>query len=298
MKKLLLSIASAAMAATLLASCSEESDNNENVEPQELTSQTISWTVNGVKLVGTSLGVEAGEYLTFSDLSQGATSHEWLVTTGENTGVYFLKGDFANSTETDAESKYDAYINSELTYSCTETDISLYFKTIGSNTIVLRNTYATEVTANYEDTSTGERFEIYSTLNDNGEYVLEIPIYITINNNATIAWSVSSDDAFTKNSSTDYSTTVGSALTFTDNSLWNTDHEWFISDDVELTSGTLDDDSITVSFPTSGSHTITLHNIYISSVTSMLDGAAYSTSRNTSTWHYYFRQDITVDVSL
>ncbi|WP_366184018.1 hypothetical protein [Flavobacterium ovatum] len=89
--------------------------------------------------------IVAGKAISIYDLSQGALTHEWKISTGAS----FLLPGFKNASGTTGTvNDLTPYIDASKGLSTTDTTVFILFPTVGDYTITLRNTFKEKVTYN------------------------------------------------------------------------------------------------------------------------------------------------------
>ncbi len=119
-----------------------------------------------------------GDFLSFIDVSQGASSHEWIIP--EDCGIYFLCDDYIRYDEDDPDTTLDETYYGDLeamvtgeAKSTTDKKIHCYFTEPGDYEIILRNTYDKCVSWVRSNQNWNKLDEVcYSVLED-GVYVAE-----------------------------------------------------------------------------------------------------------------------------
>ncbi len=105
----------------------------------------VTWYASTPLKVNAAVSIAAGKAISIYDLSQGALTHEWKISTGAS----FLKAGFNNgSGTTGVIPNLTPYIDASKGLSTTDTTVFILFPTAGNYTITLHNTFKDQVTYN------------------------------------------------------------------------------------------------------------------------------------------------------
>ncbi len=138
----------------------------------------VTWAIN--QTYGTSTDRNAGEFLSFIDLSVNATSHTWTIEEGNA----FLKKGF-----TDKDS-LPLFIDPTMGLSTEKIQVNILFNNPGLNKVRLRNTFKEKVTWNGSKPITA----VY----ENGEWVVDTCLEVYVYAKIKPALKVYKDEALTK----------------------------------------------------------------------------------------------------
>jgi hypothetical protein len=104
----------------------------------------VTWYASTPLKVNAPAQIAAGKAISIYDLSQGALTHEWKISTGAS----FLLPGFKNATPVGTVNDLTPFIDTSKGLSTTDSTVFILFPTAGSYTITLRNTFKEKVTYN------------------------------------------------------------------------------------------------------------------------------------------------------
>ncbi|MCL7762937.1 hypothetical protein MPF19_05865 [Polaribacter sp. Z014] len=225
-----------------LLSCEEDSYKGYTA-PDDLSD--VSWLIGldpNRPNIDAKFKVNVDTYISFFDLSQGTTSHEWILEEGDN----FLKEGFTSS---DTLSKF---INESVSLSSSASKAHVLFGKSGLTKIRLRNKFAEKVTPNVSEDRAA--YVVVNSSTEGDEHVMDVEFLFDVYGNILPAFSVLKDGAEVLNVTEtdipdikDESTwpvievEAATGLTFVDKSTTGRPNRvtWLIPDGVPNQSGTL-----------------------------------------------------------
>ncbi len=155
-----------------------ETDDNLSVDTGDFASTT--WTLSSAtresdsETLSNTLNITYGGYLTFTDTTEGAVSHEWLVQ-DQYDNVHLLSG----TPDSDASSESLALmVVSGWDYTSDAESISLYFPEPGYYDVTLRNTFDKEAMFDFDGTYWRD-VDVYANDAD-GVYIWEETFHVAV----------------------------------------------------------------------------------------------------------------------